>query len=141
MGQPTLTLRSLPAKKKKESTLKNKTKQEHDQNSQLERERSRKNSKTMALSSRPRLLLVAAVAALLALMALAPVALAANTLMAVDLGGEFMKVRRKFFLLFPCWAIESVDRDRSQAFLSSRVMAFFSATRRCLQSFFCAQFW
>lgn len=47
----------------------------------------------MALSSRLRLLLLAAVAALLALVALVPTALAANTLMAVDLGGEFMKVR------------------------------------------------
>ena len=48
----------------------------------------------MALSSRLRPLLLAAVAALL-LVALAPRALAANTLMAVDLGGEFMKVRER----------------------------------------------
>jgi len=55
----------------------------------------RKNStKMMALSSRLRPLLLAAVAALL-LAALAPRALAANTLMAVDLGGEFMKVRER----------------------------------------------
>ena len=56
-------------------------------------EREKNKKLKMALSSRLRLLLLAAVAALLALVALVPTALAANTLMAVDLGGEFMKVR------------------------------------------------
>ena len=64
----------------------------------LERKRKRKKKPKMALSSRLRPLLLAAVAALL-LAALAPRVLAANTLMAVDLGGEFMKVREEVFLL------------------------------------------
>ena len=44
----------------------------------------------MSLSSSSRPLLLAAIAALLFLVA--PHVMAANTLMAVDLGGEFMKV-------------------------------------------------
>ena len=71
----------------------------------------------MALSSRLRPLLLAAVAALL-LVSLAPSVLAANTLMAVDLGGEFMKVREGevlpfvfFFFEIECWrSISSTNR-------------------------------
>lgn len=67
----------------------------------------------MALSSsRLRQLLLAAVAALL-LASLAPRVLAANTLMAVDLGGEFMKVcvcEREFFFFF-FFEISSGDRS------------------------------